>query len=76
MSKEWKNWKSNSKKYLLELEKFLDKVESIKDEEIRKEIIFQVLKIDNELTTCAEKMFDMAYERGMKDAEAKRNFDG
>jgi len=73
MNKIWKDWKSNNKKYLLELEKFLDKVESIKDEEIKREIIFQALKMDNELTVCAEEMFEKIYERGIKDAETKRS---
>ena len=30
------NWKKRSQKYLLELECFLDKAQSIKDEELRK----------------------------------------
>lgn len=51
------NWKANSEKYLLELEKFLDKAESIKDENLKREIIIQMLKCDKELTLCAEKFF-------------------
>ncbi len=52
-----KNWKSNSQKYLKELQAFLDKAENIKDEELRKDIIFQMLKCDNELTILAEEIF-------------------
>ena len=52
-----KNWKSNSSKYLKELQAFLDKAESIENEELRKEIIFQMLKCDNELSLLAEEMF-------------------
>lgn len=37
---------------------FLDKVENIENEELRKEIIFQMLKCDNELTLLAEEMFE------------------
>ena len=52
-----KSWKSNSSKYLKELQAFLDKAESIENEELRKEIIFQMLKCDNELSLLAEEMF-------------------
>ena len=55
---EYKNWKANGQKYLKELQSFLDKAESIENEEIRKEIIFQMLKCDNELTALAEEMFE------------------
>lgn len=51
------NWKANSPKYLKELQAFLDKAENIEDEELRKEVIFQMLKCDNELTILAEDMF-------------------
>jgi len=55
---EKRNWKANGQKYLKELQAFLDKAESIENEEIRKEIIFQMLKCDNELTLLAESIFD------------------
>ena len=55
---EYKNWKANGQKYLKELQLFLDKAESIENEEIRKEIIFQMLKCDNELTILAEEMIE------------------
>ena len=67
------NWKSQNKKYLFELEKFLDRADSIKDEELKKEIIIQMLKVDNELTIFAEEMFQKMYERGIQDANSKRN---
>ena len=54
---EKRNWKANGQKYLKELQAFLDKAESIENEEIRKEVIFQMLKCDNELTLLAEAMF-------------------
>ncbi len=53
-----KNWKANGQKYLKELQTFLDKAENIENEELRKEIIFQMLKCDNELTLLAEGMFE------------------
>lgn len=53
-----KNWKASGHKYLKELQSFLDKVENIENEELKKEIIFQMLKCDNELTKLAEEMFE------------------
>ena len=53
------NWKANSQKYLKELQAFLDKAENIENEELRKEIIFQMLKCDKELTILAEEMFNI-----------------
>ena len=52
-----RNWKANGQKYLKELQSFLDKAENIENEEIRKEVIFQMLKCDNELTLLAEQIF-------------------
>ena len=57
-SLENENWKANSQKYLKELQAFLDKAENIENEELRKEVIFQMLKCDNELTLLAEEMFE------------------
>lgn len=61
---EYENWKGNSPKYLKELQMFLDKAENIQNEELRKEIIFQMLKCDNELTLLAEEMFNKYYLKG------------
>ena len=64
------NWKANGQKYLKELQAFLDKAESIEDEEIRKEIIFQMLKCDNELTLLAESIFNKyKEEKSLKEYE-------
>ena len=67
------NWKSKNKKYLLELEKFLDKAESIKDEELRKDIVIQMLKCDKELTLCAEKIFEEKYNMGIIKGKTTNN---
>ena len=53
------NWKATSPKYLKELQTFLDKAENIQNEDLRKEIIFQMLKCDKELTELAEEMFPL-----------------
>ncbi len=63
------NWKANSQKYLKELQTFLDKAENIQNEELRKEIIFQMLKCDNELTILAEEMFNSYYVKGKEKLE-------
>ena len=65
-----KNWKANGQKYLKELQAFLDKAEAIENEEIRKEIIFQMLKCDNELTLLAESIFNKyKNEKSLKEFE-------
>ena len=50
-------WKNEDKIYLFELQKFLDIVENVEDEELRKEIIAQMLKCDKRVTQLAETMF-------------------
>lgn len=67
---EKRNWKANGQKYLKELQAFLDKAENIENEEIRKEIIFQMLKCDNELTLLAEEIFNKyKKEKSLKEYE-------
>ena len=58
------NWKQASPKYLKELQTFLDKAENIQSEDLRKEVIFQMLKCDKELTLLAEEMFAKYYIKG------------
>lgn len=50
-------WKNEDEIYLFELQKFLDIVENVQDEELRKEIIAQMLKCDKRVTQLAETMF-------------------
>ena len=52
-----RSWKNTNKKYLNEIQKFLDKVENIENEQLREEIIVQMLKCDEELTKIAEEKF-------------------
>lgn len=61
-----RDWKNKNKEYLKELECFLDKVENIEKEELRKEVIFQMLKCDEKLTLIAEKNFIEFYKQGYK----------
>lgn len=50
-------WKNTNQQYLFELQKFLDLADNINDENLRKIIIYQMLKCDKCLTTIAEKRF-------------------
>lgn len=50
-------WKISNKKYLFELQKFLDVSDNIQDKEIRKIVISQMLKCDKILTARAEEIF-------------------
>lgn len=66
------SWKINSKRYLKELQAFLDKAENIENEELRKELILQMLKCDKELTDLAEEMFIKYYKKGKEDLKENR----
>lgn len=50
-------WKNEDEIYLFELQKFLDVVENVQNEELRKEIIAQMLKCDKRVTELAETIF-------------------
>lgn len=55
---ELKNWKKNAKKYLIEMERFLDLADNIEQEDLKTRIIGQMLRTDDELTKEAEKIFE------------------
>ena len=59
-----KNWKKESQSYLNELQKFLDKASNIQNQELKEEIIIQMLKCDDKLTKLAEENFKKYYEQG------------
>ena len=48
-------WKNKNKKYLYEKQKLLDLIDNIKDEKLKKEIIYQYLNCDRLITKLAEK---------------------
>lgn len=50
-------WKNRDKQYLFELQKFLDLVDNIENEELKKLIINQMIKCDKCITNIAEKIF-------------------
>lgn len=57
-----RDWKEKNKSYLKHLQKFLDATDSIKEEELRKHIITQMLKCDLVLTQIAEKEIQKSKE--------------
>ena len=59
-----RDWKEKNKRYLENLQKFLDATDSIADECLRKHIIIQMLKCDLVLTEIAEKEIKKAKEKG------------
>lgn len=59
-------WKEKNKKYLNELQIFLDNAENIEDEKLKKILIGQMLKCDNILTELAENRFKDFYKIGYR----------
>lgn len=47
-------WKSKSKEYLKELQIFLDKADNIENEDLKNDIVYQMLKCDKVLTKIAQ----------------------
>ena len=64
-----KSWKEKNKKYLKELQSFLDKANNIQDEELKRNVIGQMLKCDNILTEIAESRFEDFYKIGYRCAK-------
>ena len=47
-------WKTTNEKYLFELQKFLDLIDNVKEEKLRKELIYQLNRFDKVITEIAE----------------------
>ena len=52
------DWKMKNKEYLLELQRFLDKADNIENEELKNDIISQMLKCDKVLTKIAQEIIE------------------
>ncbi len=50
-----REWKEKNKRYLYQLQKFLDAADSIEKDDLRRNVIAQMLKCDLILTELAEK---------------------
>ena len=57
-----REWKEKNEKYLINLQKFLDATDSIKDESLQRHIIGQMLRCDLVLTEIAENEIRKAKE--------------
>lgn len=63
-----REWKEKNKEYLMHVQSFLDKVDNIENEGLKKDIITQMLKCDSILTKLAEEEFIKQYKKGQKEA--------
>lgn len=52
------NWKINNKRYLFEMQKFLDLIDNIADEKLKKEILYQFTRYDRTITELADEMIE------------------
>jgi len=64
-----RKWKEKNKKYLIELQRFFDRVDNIEDCELRRSVTNQMLICDKVLTEIAEDMFLNFYDKGYKKAK-------
>lgn len=64
-----REWKEKNKKYLNQLQKFLDVADNINEEDLRRNVITQMLKCDAILTELAEIEFNKFYNKGKKVSE-------
>ena len=63
-----REWKENNKEYLMHVQSFLDKVDNIENEGLKRDIITQMLKCVSILTKLAEEEFIKQYKKGQKEA--------
>lgn len=56
--KTFKEKKINNEKYLMELQRFFDLADNIPDEDLKKRIIYQMLKCDETITEIFEKILN------------------
>ena len=58
----FRDWKNKDKLYLKELQNFFDLADNIEDENLRKNIIYQMLKCDRTLTNMIEEACKSIYK--------------
>ena len=54
------DWKSKNKRYLFEVQKFLDLVDNIAVEKLKKVILYQFTTYDRTITELADEMIERA----------------
>ena len=57
------NWKDGNKEYLKEIQKFFDKADNISDENLKQDLIYQMLKCDSVLTKLAQEEIEKKYKK-------------
>ena len=55
-------WKNEDKRYLFEIQKFLDLVDNVENESLRKMLIDQMIRCDRYITGMAEDIFRQLIE--------------
>lgn len=68
MNREWKN---KNEEYLRELQKMLDIIDNVEDEDLKDRIIKQCLKCDNILTEISEDLFYLYYIKGKEEVKRR-----
>ena len=63
-----REWKEKNKEYLMHVQSFLDKVDNIENEGLKRDIITQMLKCIFVLSKLAEEEFINQYQKGQKEA--------
>lgn len=69
MKKITREWKEQNKEYLKELQAFFDTIENVKNEQLKENIRYHMLKCDAIITDLAEEMFTMYYREGVTERE-------
>lgn len=64
-----RKWKESNKLYLRELQRFLDRVDSIEDYELRRSVTNQMMICDKVLTEIAESKFMDFFDEGYRSAK-------
>lgn len=64
-----RDWKEKDNNYIVELQRFFDRVDNIENEELRISVINQMLQCDKTLTELAESMFKEFYQKGYEEAK-------
>lgn len=64
-----RKWKEGNKLYLRELQRFLDRVDSIEDYELRRSVTNQMMICDKVLTEIAESKFMDFFDEGYRRAK-------
>lgn len=52
------DWKKTNKRYLFELQKFLDLLDNIEQENLRKELLYQFMQYDKTITDIVENILE------------------